>query len=82
MPEHMQGGHGQTNIFARTVYYFNEGFGWLQGRYDRSLHYCMEKPALVVIVFSVFVVLSFALVPLLGRAYFPRTDPGQFVISV
>jgi multidrug efflux pump subunit AcrB len=82
VPEHMGGGHGQTNIFAKTVYYFNEGFGWLEGRYDRSLHYCTDRPALVVIVFSVFVVLSFALVPLLGRAYFPRTDPGQFVISV
>jgi multidrug efflux pump subunit AcrB len=33
-------------------------------------------------VFSIFVVLSFALAPFLGRAYFPRTDPGQFVISV
>ena len=82
VPEHMGGGHGQTNIFAKTVYYFNEGFGWLERRYDRSLHYCTDRPALVVIVFSVFVVLSFALVPLLGRAYFPRTDPGQFVISV
>jgi multidrug efflux pump subunit AcrB len=82
VPEHMQGGHGQTNIFAKTVYYFNEGFGWLQDRYDRSLHYCLDSPALVIIVFSVFVVLSFALTPFLGRAYFPRTDPGQFVISV
>jgi multidrug efflux pump subunit AcrB len=78
----MRGGHNQTNIFAKTVYYFNEGFGWLEGRYDRSLHYSVDRPALVVIVFSVFVVLSFVLVPFLGRAYFPRTDPGQFVISV
>jgi multidrug efflux pump subunit AcrB len=82
VPEHMRGGHGQTNIFAKTVYYFNEGFGWLQEHYDRSLHYCLDRPALVIIVFSIFVVLSFALAPLLGRAYFPRTDPGQFVISV
>jgi multidrug efflux pump subunit AcrB len=28
------------------------------------------------------VLLSFALSPFLGHAYFPRTDPGQFVISV
>jgi multidrug efflux pump subunit AcrB len=82
VPEHMRGGHRQTNIFAKTVYYFNEGFGWLQEHYDGSLRYCLDRPALVVIVFSVFVVFSFALVPFLGRAYFPRTDPGQFVISV
>ena len=78
----MQGGHGQTNIFAKTVYHFNQGFGWLQEHYDRSIHYCLGRPALVIIVFSIFVMLSFALAPFLGRAYFPRTDPGQFVISV
>jgi multidrug efflux pump subunit AcrB len=82
VPEHMRGGHGQTNLFAKTVYHFNEGFGWLQEHYDRAIHYCLGKPALVITVFSIFVVLSFALAPLLGRAYFPRTDPGQFVISV
>jgi len=82
VPEHMHGGHGQTNIFAKTVYYFNESFGWLERRYDRSLHYSLDRPALIVIVVSVFVVLSCALAPFLGRAYFPRTDPGQFVISV
>jgi multidrug efflux pump subunit AcrB len=82
VPEHMHGGHGQTNIFARTVYRFNQGFGWLQDRYDQAIRYCLGRPALVVTAFSIFVVLSFALAPFLGRAYFPRTDPGQFVISV
>ena len=70
VPEHMRGGHGQTNIFAKTIYYFNEGFGWLEGRYDRSLHYSMDRPALVVIVFSVFVVLSFALDSIPGPRLF------------
>jgi multidrug efflux pump subunit AcrB len=81
-PEHMRGGHGQINLFARIVYRFNQGFGWLQEHYDKAIHYCLDRPALVIAVFSIFVVLSFALAPLLGRAYFPRTDPGQFVISV
>ena len=82
IPEHMRGGHGQTNIFAKTVYHFNQGFGWLQDHYDEAIRYSLRRPALVIVVFSVFVVLTFALVPFLGRAYFPRTDPGQFVISV
>jgi multidrug efflux pump subunit AcrB len=82
VPEHMRGGHGQTNIFARIVYHFNWGFGWLQRNYDEAIHYCLGRPALVVTVFLAFVVLSFTLSPLLGHAYFPRTDPGQFVISV
>jgi len=82
VPEHMRGGHGQTNLFARIVYHFNQGFGWLQEHYDKAIHYCLGRPALVITAFSIFVVLSFALAPFLGRAYFPRTDPGQFVISV
>jgi len=82
VPQHMRGGHGQKNLFATIVYRFNQGFGWLQKSYDRAIHFCLGRPALVVAAFSIFVVLSFALSPFLGRAYFPRTDPGQFVISV
>jgi multidrug efflux pump subunit AcrB len=82
IPEHMRGSQERKNLFARIVYHFNEAFGWLQARYDGAIHYCLGRPALVVIVFSVFVLLSFALSPFLGHAYFPRTDPGQFVITV
>jgi multidrug efflux pump subunit AcrB len=82
VPEHMRGSKARKNLFARIVYHFNEAFGWLQARYDSAIHYCLGRPALVVIVFSAFVLLSFALSPFLGHAYFPRTDPGQFVISV
>jgi multidrug efflux pump subunit AcrB len=81
VPEHMRGDHtGNKNIFAIIVYRFNQGFGWLQDRYDRSIRFCLARPGTVVAAFTVFVVLSLALTPLLGRAYFPRTDPGQFVI--
>ncbi|WP_263354108.1 efflux RND transporter permease subunit [Acidicapsa acidisoli] len=82
VPEPLRGGHEKKNIFAKIVYRFNQGFGWLQGRYDSAIHYCLGRPGLVVIAFSAFVILSFTLSPFLGQAYFPRTDPGQFVISV
>jgi multidrug efflux pump subunit AcrB len=82
VPGHMRGGHGQKNLFAKIVYHFNQGFGWLQGRYDSAIHYCLGRPRFVVIAFSAFVIVSFTLSPFLGQAYFPRTDPGQFVISV
>ena len=35
----------------------------------------------VAVIMGAFV-LSLALSPLLGVAFFPRTDPGQFVINV
>jgi multidrug efflux pump subunit AcrB len=82
VPEHMRGGRGKRGVFGTVVYHFNEAFGWLQGKYDGAIHYCLGRPGTVVSAFAVFVLLSFLLSPLLGRAYFPRTDPGQFVINV
>ncbi len=82
VPEHMRGGHGKRGIFGSVVFHFNRAFGWLQGKYDGAIHYCLGRPGLVVAVFAIFVVLSFLLSPFLGQAYFPRTDPGQFVINV
>ena len=82
VPEHMRGGHGKRSLFGTIVYRFNQAFGWLQEKYDGAIHYCLGRPGLVIAVFAIFVVLSFLLSPFLGRAYFPRTDPGQFVINV
>src|ERR1700744_4139930 len=63
VPEHMHGGHGQKTIFAKVVYGFNLGFGWLQARYDRAIHRCLRRPGLVIGGFSLFVILSFLLAP-------------------
>jgi multidrug efflux pump subunit AcrB len=59
---------------------FNAGFHSIQKKYDGAILYCLDRPVPVVLAFSAFVVFSFALYPLLGVAFFPRTDPGQFVI--
>ena len=45
VPEHMRGGHGQKNLFAKIVHSFNKGFGWLQARYDGAIHYCLGRQA-------------------------------------
>jgi multidrug efflux pump subunit AcrB len=68
--------------FARIVGGFNKYFHRLQHAYDSAIVRCLERPGIVVLGFSIFVVVSFALYPFLGKAFFPRTDPGQFVISV
>ncbi len=81
VPEHMAE-KPKRGVFARIVFRFNLLFGALQSRYDRAIHWCLGRPAAVVLVFSLFVLVSFALFPFLGRAYFPRTDPGQFVVTV
>jgi len=81
-PEHMSEGPHRRGIFARIVHRFNLLFGLLQSKYDSAIKRCLEHPGIVVAGFSVFVLISFALFPFLGRAYFPRTDPGQFVITM
>lgn len=70
------------NLFRRVVIGFNRQFERLQHAYDKAIAVCLERPVLVVSCFAAFVVLSFSLFPLLGVAFFPRTDPGQFVVNV
>ena len=42
----------------------------------------MKRPLLTIVFLLGLFRGSFALSPLVGLAYFPRTDPGQFVINV
>ncbi len=65
-------------IFTR----FNDVFARLQNKYDRTIEDCLDHAVPVLIGFTVFVVVSLAMYPLLRTAFFPRTDPGQFVINL
>ena len=42
----------------------------------------MLRPLATVLGITGIFILSLALYPLIGEAYFPRTDPGQFVINL
>jgi len=68
--------------FVVVIDKFNLGFHKLQAKYEKAIAVCLDRPVVVVVVFGIFVVASFALYPLLGKAFFPRTDPGQFVVNV
>jgi multidrug efflux pump subunit AcrB len=72
----------QPSLFERLILGFNRYYGRLQQKYDRSLDACLARPWLVVIGFLAFVLLSLVAYPFVGVAFFPRTDPGQFVIRV
>lgn len=74
--------HRGQNPFQRFVRWFNRKYDqWLM-RYDIAVGKVLRWPRFTVaIVMGVFV-LSLALVPFMGEAFFPRTDPGQFVINV
>jgi len=72
----------KIQAFRVVVDKFNLAFHKLQTKYEGAIAVCLDRPVLVVAVFSLFVVCSFALYPILGKAFFPRTDPGQFVVNV
>ena len=72
----------RIRVFRLVIDKFNLGFHKLQAGYEKAIAVCLDRPVLVVAVFSLFVICSFALYPFLGKAFFPRTDPSQFVVNV
>jgi multidrug efflux pump subunit AcrB len=67
---------------ARFNARFNRQFTALLDGYERLLKRALVRPLLTFGVLLGLFVASFALAPMIGLAYFPRTDPGQFVINV
>jgi HAE1 family hydrophobic/amphiphilic exporter-1 len=61
---------------------FNFYFERMLGKYDRTLSTALLKPAATVIGLAGVSLLCLSLYPFLGVSFFPRTDPGQFVINL
>jgi multidrug efflux pump subunit AcrB len=53
----------------------------VQDFYEVSVRTVLKRPALTVGGLSVLLVASLGIYPLLGLAFFPRTDAGQFTIN-
>ncbi|HEY6272533.1 MAG TPA: efflux RND transporter permease subunit [Terriglobales bacterium] len=62
--------------------WFNQKFERMLELYDRWVQKALDRPRAVLVGFIVLFALSFLLYPLIGVAFFPRTDAGQFVINV
>jgi len=61
---------------------FNAKFEKMLDFYERWVRRALERPREVVAGFIVFFLVCLLLSPFIGVAFFPRTDAGQFVISV
>ncbi len=80
---HGHGGHQETkSAFGSFVAGFNHRYNRLLGRYDAAVAKSLQRPVVTVAVIMGSFLVSLALAPLLGVAFFPRTDPGQFLINV
>ncbi|MEO6924459.1 MAG: efflux RND transporter permease subunit, partial [Bryocella sp.] len=74
--------HKGGSPFQRFVRWFNRKYDQSLLHYDKAVGKSLLRPAATVIgVLGVFL-FSLAFYPFLGLSFFPRTDPGQFVINV
>jgi len=76
------GGNKKRSIFRRIVHGFNVWFQRMLDQYVITVNRSILRPLATTLYILGGVLLSFSLFPFLGRAYFPRTDPGQFVIDI
>jgi multidrug efflux pump subunit AcrB len=79
---HELGHQAPKNWSGRFNAWFNRRFNRMLEAYERSVGVALLRPAATVLGITGIFVLSLALYPLTGVAYFPRTDPGQFVINL
>jgi len=81
--EHTEGGHHDgMSTFQRFVRWFNHRYNRGLAHYDKAVAKSLLRPGATVLgVLGIFL-LSLALFPFMGLSFFPRTDPGQFVINI
>ena len=79
-------GHGaerKQGLFSRFDRKFNEKFQAMLNWYESLAKRAMRRPGFTTaMIFAGMILVLAVTVPFVGRAYFPRTDPGQFVIDV
>ncbi|HEV2101204.1 MAG TPA: efflux RND transporter permease subunit [Candidatus Acidoferrum sp.] len=83
-PHHGEGAHeAPTGMLAKLVHAFNEKFQQLLSFYEKWVTRALVQPGRTALfILGGIVVLVAGIFPFVGRAYFPRTDPGQFVINL
>ena len=81
--KYLKGGHhGEGHEAKGFNAWFNRGFNRLLAAYESTVRRAVRIPALTVAGLTLVFVASLAIYPLLGVAFFPRTDAGQFTINM
>jgi hydrophobic/amphiphilic exporter-1 (mainly G- bacteria), HAE1 family len=75
---HGEGAHEQKGFNG----WFNRNFNRMLDWYERMVRIAVRYPALTVIALMGLFVASLGIAPLLGLAFFPQTDAGQFTVNV
>jgi hydrophobic/amphiphilic exporter-1 (mainly G- bacteria), HAE1 family len=75
-------GHEPNGFGEKFNLWFNTQFRRMLDKYGGYLKLSLVRPAATVVGILGIFLLSFGLAPFVGVSYFPKTDPGQFVINV
>ena len=75
-------GPNETSWGERFNAAFNRWFGKVLDYYEYWVRRALVRPGLTVAALGGLFVVSLALYPFLGLAFFPRTDAGQFTINL
>jgi len=68
---------------AHLAHRSNASFQRMLERYEKAVTRVLDKPGMTVLYILGGIALATLIAfPFVGRAYFPRTDPGQFVINI
>ena len=70
------------SLWGRFNHGFNARYHGFLKRFDRAQAVALARPVGTVVGIAGIFLLSLTLIPAVGLAYFPRTDPGQFVINL
>jgi len=74
--------HRRRGLLERFNSWFNPQFEKFLNLYDRVISVVLKRPVSVLFLLSGVIVLSLFMFPLLDLSFFPRTDPGQFMMNV
>ena len=77
-------GHGHApgnSLWDKFTGAFNRGFGKVLDVYEAWVRRCLRFPGWTVAALSCVFLASMLIYPLLGLAFFPQTDAGQFTIN-
>ncbi|HTA45667.1 MAG TPA: efflux RND transporter permease subunit [Bryobacteraceae bacterium] len=72
----------KPSMWGRFNEGFNRQFNRLLDVYEKGVRAALKVPVLTVVVLMASFVLSLGLYPLIGLAFFPQTDAGQFTINL
>ena len=72
----------RASLWARFNAGFNRQFNHVLDGYEWLVRMALRVPGLTVLALMATFVLSLGLYPLIGLAFFPQTDAGQFTISL